>query len=411
MIDMDNDEKVILKVQLLGGFAMTYNGRKIQVGKNQTTKALQLLQILLHAGGAGVARVSLLEYLFGRDAEGDIANNLRVTVYNLRKMLVDSGLPDENYIRVEGGRYRFISSFPVEVDTVIFEDTIVEAKQAEEETRLKLLKKACAMYTGYFLPALSGEEWVAVAGARYQHLYFECMEELCNIMKDRREYVELLDLCGKAANLYPFDEWQVWQMDCLLALNRPKEAMALYEKTTSLYFDELGLPPSERMMERFRQMSGLVRLTTGNLHDIQESLMEKERVAGAYYCPYPSFVDSYRMVVRAMERSGQSVYLMLCTITDDKEKLLDDPERLKNVSDKLSESIRGALRRGDVFTRYSMSQFLVILMGIRKEDCTITSSRIDSYFRKRESSRRIKVTYRVASAANVQAGKDGIRFT
>ena len=101
---------------------------------------------------------------------------------------------------------------------------------------------------------------------------------------------------------------------------------------------------------------------------------------------------------------------MLCTISDEKEKLLEDQDRLKDVSDKLSESIRGALRRGDVYTRYNMSQFLVILMGIRKEDCVITTNRIDTYFRKRENSRRIKVTYQVASAANVEASSDGIRF-
>ena len=84
-----------LYVQLLGKFAMYYGGSKVQVGKNQTTKALQLLQLLLYMGSDGISRAQLLENLFGRDADGDVANNLRVTVYNLRKMLVASGLPVE----------------------------------------------------------------------------------------------------------------------------------------------------------------------------------------------------------------------------------------------------------------------------------------------------------------------------
>ena len=113
-----------LYVQLLGKFAMYYGGSKVQVGKNQTTKALQLLQLLLYMGSDGISRAQLLENLFGRDADGDVANNLRVTVYNLRKMLVASGLPDENYIRVEGGKYRFVSSFPVNIDSVVFEETL-----------------------------------------------------------------------------------------------------------------------------------------------------------------------------------------------------------------------------------------------------------------------------------------------
>ena len=406
---MDNIQ-ARLEIQMLGEFSMMYQGKKIHVGKNQTTKALQLLQILLYVGEKGIARTQLLEYLFGRDPEGDVANNLRVTVYNLRKMLTSSGLPEENYIHVEGGRYRFVSSFPVVIDAEVFEQTYKAATKASGKERLQLLQEASKSYVGYFLPALSGEEWVAVANAYYQQIYFSCMEDLCEIMKEDRRYEELLEYCNRAVALYPFDEWQVYQIDCLLALDRPKEAMALYEKTAAFYLDELGLPPSDRMMERFRRMSGQIQLSAGNLMDIQGDLMEKEHVRGAYYCPYPSFVDSYRMVVRAMERSGQSVYLMLCTISDEKEKLLDDQERLKDVSDKLSESIRGALRRGDVYTRYNMSQFLVILMGIRKEDCVITTNRIDSHFRKRESSRRIKVTYQVTSAANVVATHSGIRF-
>ena len=404
------EEKTTLYVQLLGKFSMTFQNQKIQVGKNQATKALQLLQLLLYVGRDGVSRAQLLENLFGRDADGDVANNLRVTVYNLRKMLVASGLPDENYIRVEGGKYCFVSSFPVCTDVAVFEEMLKEASNEPEDERLRKLQEACRLYEGYFLPALSGEEWVAVAGARYQQMYFSCLEEICDLMKKRREYAELLELCNRAVAMYPFDEWQIHQIDCLLALNRPKEAMALYEKTATLYFDELGLPPSDRMMERFRRMSGQISLNTSSLPDIQDDLKEKIRMRGAYYCPYPSFVDGYRMVVRAMERSGQSVYLMLCTISDEKEKLLEDQDRLKDVSDKLSESIRGALRRGDVYTRYNMSQFLVILMGIRKEDCVITTNRIDSYFRKRENSRRIKVTYQVASAAEVEAGNSGIRF-
>jgi len=102
-----------------------------------------------------------------------------------------------------------------------------------------------------------------------------------------------------------------------------------------------------------------------------------------------------------MERSGESVYLLVCTITDEKRQVIEDEERLREISERLSEAIREALRQGDVYTRYNMSQFLVILLGIRKEECSITIGRIDACFRKKESSRKIEVSYRTASIANV----------
>lgn len=386
---------------MLGGFQLIYQGEEFQVGKKQTAKALRMLQMLLHAGEAGVSREQLLENLFGYEAEGDIANNLSVTVHYLRRLLGESILPRENYIRTKGGRYWFSSSFPVEVDAIAFQKIVEGTRGKPDERRLKALKEACRLYAGHFLPALSGETWVTVAGAYYQQLYVECMEELSRLMTDRGEYEELYELCGRAAAIYPFDEWQIGQMECLLALRRFKEAQELYEKTETMYYDELDAAPLERMTCFFHKMSQEIQMDVNNFNEIQMSLKEDGKEKGAYYCPYPSFVDNYRMMVRVMERSGQSIYLMLCMLSDERKKQSGDGDSLKEASDKLADSIQEALRRGDVFTRYNKSQFLILLIGIRKEECPIIINRIDSCFRRRENSRRVHVTYRTASIAYI----------
>ncbi len=402
------EKEKCLKVQMLGDFIMTYQGKVLSLGKSQTTKVLQLLQLLLYAGPQGFTRLQLMERLYGSDVEGDRANNLRVTVFHLRRLLEKTELPKEQYISTENGRYHFTCPFPVEVDAVHFEELLKKAEKAKNpEQKLELLKEACYDYKGYFLPALSGEEWVVVAGARFQSMYFTALEEVCHQMKQRGEYTELLELSTHAAALYPFDEWQVWQIECLLGLERPKEAMAVYEKTTEMYFEELDMPPSDRMIESFRQMSSQIQLNTGDFHEIQEMLQENPKSDGAYCCPYPSFMDIYRVIVRLMERSGQSVYLLLCTILDERQKRMEDSDTLKKISDSLAESVQETLRCGDVFTRYNMSQYLVILTGIRREDCHIATSRIDTNFRKKVSSRRVHVNYRVASLAHLSGDYGG----
>lgn len=404
------EKSEVLKVRMFGGFMLTYKGEKIQIGKKQTTKAIQMLQVLLHAGESGVTRNQLLECTFGRDIEGDLSNNLSVTVYHLRKLLKESKLPEEKYICIKGGRYRFKSSYPVEVDALLFEQLIRESRTCAKEQRIPVLKKACELYEGPFLPALAGEEWAIVAGAHYQYLYFDCLEEVCVYLKEQREYEELLKLSSFAVSLYPFDEWQIWQMEAMLAMKQYKEALTLYENTTKMYFEELAAPPSERMTAFFQRMSSQVQLEVSSFQEIQMDLKEEAGQNGAYYCPYPSFIDSYHMAVRIMERSGQSIYLMLCTIHDERKQVTENLERLKVISDKLAESIQIALRRGDIFTRYNMSQFLVILMGIRQEECPIAVSRIDACFRQRESSRRVHVTYRTASIACVEDDGEEIHF-
>ena len=121
---------------------------------------------------------------------------------------------------------------------------------------------------------------------------------------------------------------------------------------------------------------------------------------GAFFCQYPSFADNYRVLSRMMERSGQSVYLLMCTIRDEAGQVVDESEWLQTVSDELFLAIRESLRRGDVFTKYNMKQYLVMLMGIRREECSIVTERIDKNFRKRYSGKNVRIHYYISSVAS-----------
>lgn len=106
------------------------------------------------------------------------------------------------------------------------------------------------------------------------------------------------------------------KIDCLIAMKRFKEAMQVYDTAVSQYFEEQGLPPSEKMLERFRIMSGQIRYTSDTLKDIRDSLHERDRINGPYYCAYPAFIDCYRLLARMAERVDFPVYFCaaLCWI-------------------------------------------------------------------------------------------------
>lgn len=60
-----------------------------------------------------------------------------------RRLLKNSELPKEQYIRTEDGRYRFESSFPIEIDVVQFEHLLEQADKAGAcEQRLELLNSS-----------------------------------------------------------------------------------------------------------------------------------------------------------------------------------------------------------------------------------------------------------------------------
>lgn len=384
-----------LKIRMLGEFSISYQGKPVLKEKNQVTKTMHLLQILLYAGSEGITKERLLFCLFGQNPKGRSTNNLRVIIYNLRRLLRESGLPEEDYICVKNGSYYFVSSFLVEIDARIFESLIKSAKIVNGKDRLELLRDACDLYGGYFLPALSGEEWVLVEEAHYQHLYSTCVEEICAFLSSKGEYEALLKLCSRAADLYPFDEWQVCQIDCLTAMGRTDEALALYERTIRMYFEELQTSPSIRMMECFRRMGDRIRMNSEALGQIREILKENPPNTGAYYCVYPCFADGYRIVTRIIKQTGMSAYLLLCTVMDERKRHTEDSRNTTNISDVLKEALQMSLRRGDVFTQYNKMQYLVLLSDLNREECQMIIYQIDISFRSLERSRKIHVIYQL----------------
>lgn len=406
-----NKELPILKVTMFGHFSVNWGDKIIAFKRTTSTKALQLFQILLYTNETGIQRTRLLEYLYSRDELADMANNLRVTSHRLKKMLVDAGMPEYDYIQIKKGIYKWTSPMEVQIDVLEFAKLIEQAKAEEDtEKRMDLLLKACRIYKGEFLPELSGEDWALLESVEYKRIYEEALKEVCEYKKEQKQYQEVLELSKIASEIYPFDEWQSVLMEALVAMNRYKEAIQVYENTAKLFFAELGISPSEKMMQQFKEMSERVSYKPQILNDIRGGLKEGLEENGAYYCSLPSFRDTYRLVSRIIERNGQSVYLMLITLTDGKGRPLESKERLKVLSEELNHTIKCSLRKGDSYTRYSPNQFLILLVGAKMENCPKIFDRVTKYFSREHKTWAQYLEYYVSSVVDVEQKKSKITF-
>ena len=190
-----------------------------------------------------------------------------------------------------------------------------------------------------------------------------------------------------------------------MAMSRYQEAMTVYEKSTQLAFEELGLSPSPEMLRRFRIMGEHVSQTAEVADDIKNRLSEKEKAMGAYYCTFPSFVDIYHVFTRMMERSGISVYIMLCTLKHGNGTVKWEESKDRVASKKLASAISGSLRKGDFYTRYSYTQYLIMFSEIKLENCKIVSDRIRANFEK-SCSGDYSVDFHVTSIADIDRDED-----
>ena len=394
----------VLTAKMLGGFSLQYQNREIVLDRNTLSKTTQLLQILLLAGKEGVAKTSLIDALYGRDDSVENKNgSLNNTIFRMRKQLKAAGLPESNFVVIKSGMCYWDERIPVSVDALEFSEKARQARLADTlEEQLRDCVAACRMYTGEFLTSMIGEDWVSVRNAACREQYFYCMNEACRELMSRERYEELVELAHAAAEIYPFEEWQEWEIDGLIALARFKEAMEVYERTTKKTLDEFGLAPSPEMLKRFRIMGERMSQAAGAIDDIRHRLVEKEKKRGAYFCTFPSFVDIYHVFSRIMERKGISVFIMLCTLKNQKNQVCgDEMGKDREVSHQLSEAIRISLRSGDFYTRYNYSQYLIMLSEIQQENCSVVSHRIDQNFQKMKETTGYYIDFYVASIAEI----------
>lgn len=346
--------KNILKVRMLGGFTLEYKGKELVLDRNNVSKTTQLFQLLLlHTQDGGISKAALIDALYGRSDVENKNGSLNNTIFRLRKQLTAAGLPESSYININGGMCTWDPDIETSVDVCDFKQTIESARhEKSQKTKMEIYAKAWKLYTGEFLPDMMGEDWAAVENIACRDMYFDCVEELCHYLKTEEK------------------------------------------------FEELGLSPSAGMLERFKLMGERTSQAAGAIEDIKYRLREKESIEGAYYCTYPSFVDVYHVFGRMMERTGMSVFLMLCTL--DFINIETDDENQKYYSELLRESIQKAVRKGDFYTRYNIQQYLVMLIGITQENCTLVSKRINKEFNKRLTRRKnVSIDYYVASLGEV----------
>ena len=233
----------------------------------------------------------LEELLFaGRDVQ-DRGHAMRSIVYNARKRLRAFCLPGADYIRKQGGVYRWTEEIPVWEDAWEMERIYLEMKaESEPRRKLELCLKACHCYTGEFLETQARTDWAEKEAGRYRELFCKCMEEAVGFLREKKDYAVMEELGLYAAKVHPLAEWETVTMEALAASGRTEEARKFYDDTVSFYFQEQGMRPSRRLTGLLRSLGGQMGHPYAVFDEIQEELSEdRQEAPGGYICSYPVF--------------------------------------------------------------------------------------------------------------------------
>lgn len=387
----------MLTVKTLGNFQISWEGSPIGLGKQSTNNVVRLFMLFMMNLEKGLSRGELIrELFFQQDVDSDPGANLRITVYRLRQAMKKAGVscPEKSdYILIEHGVYRWNPEIPVEVDALEFERLVRASLGEPDDEKSQLLgKQALALYGGEFLESLSSEEWVNRFQLRLMRLYRKLILHNYRILTEKEEYQHAYDIAKWASMIYPYEEFQVLMIDALIAMKRLSEAVELYEDTAGMYRKEMGLEPSDEMKKRFQMLSSQTELSESTMDGIRKKLKEGNGMDQGTWCSFPGFIDHFRFVQRLLSRTGQSAYIAVITLENDKHLPLDfsDP-RTAEISEIMRHTICSSVRRGDMVSKYNMVSFLILLMCTNDRGCQIVQKRIEQAFRIRCSYRKIRI--------------------
>lgn len=369
---------------MLGGFSIRYGDGSVDDRSNRMKKVWLLLAYLIFSRNSVATQNHYLSLLqgSGSDESADPNGRLKAMFYRARTMLnqvwENAG---HDWIVRKNGTYVWNANTPVLVDAEEFERLCREACAMEDEDkRLAHYIRALELYQGDFLPKLSMESWVMPINAYYHQLYIDSVEQALTLMESRQMWEDVSVLCKKAMKIEPYSEtfYQHLMRSCIALKDRPA-ALRAYDELSELLFSTFGVMPSDESRNLYREASREEGSATVPAGMVRDQLREPAGAKGALYCEYDFFRLLYQVQARTILRSGDVIHIALFSIHSYHNKELSR-RSLDLAVNNLKDIVVDNLRQGDVVTRCSVSQLIVMLPQANYENSVAVCQRLIKAF-------------------------------
>ena len=359
-------ENVHIRVEMFGGFAIIDEKKRIVEQEKRSSKTWKLLQYLVMHRHRAVVQEELAEVFCDEDNMDNAGSALRTIVYRARTALAKAGLAcADNLILTKGGGYAWNNDIRCDVDVEEFEELYKNAGLAVSgEARLELLLRAEQLYKGDFLPSSIGELWVMPLSRHYRSSYINCCIEALELLSGLGRNDEVEKLCTKSLEIDPFDEKLIeYHLKALLAQGRNSDAHAEYKRVEAMFYDVLGVNFSDDLRQLFAKIQRPETTAGSSLETLMAQWLVGADFPGAYYCDLSEFKTIVQIESRSVPRSGRTAFIVMF------EAKRDADAKSVTAMKQLGQIIPKNLRMGDMFTRPSPSQYVVMLHSLTYEDC------------------------------------------
>lgn len=370
-----------LQVCMLGEFSIRFGDKVISDSENRSKKVWSMIAYFIYNRNRCISQQKLIDLLWGGDSlSSNPENAMRVTLHRARALLdqLYDGAGRELISRQDGG-YCWSDSVEVTLDCDRFLN-LIQSSETDEEKHLQNLLDALQLYRGNFLSRYTSEMWTIPASTHFLANFLSSSIEASDLLSARGRHQESVAICQIATDYEPYHE-PLYQrlMKNLAAIGDMRGVTVVYEKLCKRLADDFDIEPSEETQHIFQNINVPAMKSELSEDEIRNGLHEPETLSGAMQCSYEHFKVLCYAESRSMERNGNSTHVALMSIPSGC-SIARDKEILEKSMDLLSDHLRISLRLGDVISRCSTTQIIIMLPKANYENSCMVCRRVLTQF-------------------------------
>jgi predicted ATPase/DNA-binding SARP family transcriptional activator len=267
-----------LRIQLLGGFAVSVAGRPVPPEAWRLRKAKSLIKLLALAPGHRALRGEVGELLWPERSPASVSNNCAQALHSARRALEGCGADPGAIVSASDGVLALRQ--PVHVDVDAFEQA---AATAADHRTLGTVRAALDLYTGELLPEDRYEDWATARREAVREERLRLLMDLADLHAADGHPAEAIAALERVVVADPLHEGAHRALMRLFAAHgRRQHALAQYERLRGALRRALEADPDPATRRLYREiLSGapepLPPRPAGNLPRARTSFVGRER--------------------------------------------------------------------------------------------------------------------------------------
>lgn len=384
----------MININLLGKFSICDGTGSVSDADLRSDMLKKLFAYMVLHKGQPVSVQELSENLWVDGETDNPQGALKNLMYRMRNSL-KGAFGDVQFFTTCQGSYSFNSEVEVSVDAEEFEKLVKSSKNSKsDKEKMKQLKKAVDLYQGDFLDGCHDLSWIVTTSTYYHSMFLSAVKDLASLYIEEGKFADAEKLITTGLKFDNVDE----KLHCELIRLYIKQgnldlATKTYDNAKEVLRTALGIRDSKNLRDIQAEILEMSKGQTAEpLSAIHEDIVEKDDPDGAFFCGYPAFREIYRLENRKVSRLGEAEYILLLSIDlPQSENAKMQKFLLGKAMKAMEECIRKSLRIGDVASKYSDSQYVVLLPACTAETTEIVAKRIISSFESCNESKDVEV--------------------